>query len=418
VRVVICSLGGDHHPWLLPESRFVDRVWIHGGERSLYELAAASAALGYQVELRGELSCTDLDEICAAAGARPATGMAPRRPGPDDVVVVPEGWTEPWAYARVALSPATPVLLLLGLPGLVGWPFVATWSKPDPLLADPARVARPEHFRAMDALGFTLWTNSRRLAEDAVAAGVPCTAIGQGQPVDLPRSSGKTHDVVYVEDNRWGPLSRRVADALADRSCLAIPRSRWPDTIRGLARGRTLILPARLEGAGRIQTEARALGTVPVALSANPYGEGLSEEGGAVLVDTVEEMPGALRSLLGDPERLEELSSRAVRTARRQTDWAGFTERVEAALVALGKEDPGRSARAGMGRSVGELLAGRDRQVEGALAEARNARTERDAATERLRSLLGRRSVRAALRAAALTRPAFLLRDRLRRRRP
>jgi hypothetical protein len=186
----------------------------------------------------------------------------------------------------------------------------------------------------------------------------------------------------------------------------------------GAGQGADPDLAGQAGGAGRIQTEARALGTVPVALSANPYAEGLSEEGGAVLVDTVEEMPGAIRSLLGNPERLGGLAARAVRTARRQTDWTGFMDRVAAALSALDRRDPGTGARAGMGRAVGELLTGRDREAERAVAEAQSARAERDAAAERLRSIVERRSIRAALRAAELARPAFLLRDRLRRRRP
>jgi hypothetical protein len=93
-------------------------------------------------------------------------------------------------------------------------------------------------------------------------------------------------------------------------------------------------------------------------------------------------------------------------------------DRVASALSALDRRDPGTGARAGMGRAVGELLTGRDREAEGAVAEAQSARAERDAAAERLRSIVERRSVRAALRAAELARPAFLLRDRLRRRRP
>jgi hypothetical protein len=156
----------------------------------------AAAVLGYEVELRGGISEPDLEEICEAAGARPSTGMTARHPAPGEVVVVPEGWTEPMAYARVALSPASCVLLMLVPPGLVGWPFTEDWSKPEPLKANPLEVAQPDHYQAMDGLGFILWTNSSRLAKDATAAGVPCTFIGQGQPVPIAAPSSRSHDLV------------------------------------------------------------------------------------------------------------------------------------------------------------------------------------------------------------------------------
>ncbi len=136
-RVVVCALGGDDNPWQLPASLFVERRWIGGGERALHELATAIAATGRTVELRGMVHKPTLDELSATAGARPLVGLEARRPAADDLVVVPEGWTEPLSYARIAFSPARAVLVILGPPGLVGWPFVAGWSPPSP--AEPLR---------------------------------------------------------------------------------------------------------------------------------------------------------------------------------------------------------------------------------------------------------------------------------------
>jgi hypothetical protein len=80
MKIVVCALGGAVGPWDLPASRLVERTWIHGGERSLYELAVAAAAIGQDVELRGDISEPDLRDLRDAAGAAPAVGMGPRRP--------------------------------------------------------------------------------------------------------------------------------------------------------------------------------------------------------------------------------------------------------------------------------------------------------------------------------------------------
>lgn len=276
MRYVICTLGGDRDPWQLPASTFPDRVWIHGGERFLYELAAAIASLGKEVELRGDLLRPELDMICSAAGASPRTELPERRPHPEDVVIVPEGWPDPLAYARIALSPARTVLLMLAAPGLFGWPFVSGWTLPDPLTVPISDLARPEHFRSMRALGFTLWTHSRGILDAAEAAGVPCAFIGEGQPMPFQDVPPKTTDVVFIAENRWAPLALEVAGQLRAQAEPILGQTH-EDLLRRLAAARILLLPSRVEGTSRLQWEARALGTVPVALATNPFAEGLDE---------------------------------------------------------------------------------------------------------------------------------------------
>jgi hypothetical protein len=392
MRYVICTLGGDVDPWQLPASSYSDRPWIHGGERFLYELAAAIAAMDESVELRGDLSRTDLEEICAAAGVRLETDLLPRRPEPDDVVIVPEGWLEPTAYARVALSPARAILMLLAPPGLFGWPFVDGWSLPDPLTVAIDELARPEHFLAMRALGFTLWTHSPGIVRAARAAGVSITFIGEGQPVPFPEIPPKTSDVVFMQDNRWAPMAEWVGGRLAVVAD-PIPASNHREVLRRVATARILILPSRVEGTSRIQWEARAVGTVPVALSTNPFADGLEAGGGAVVVDSVEEMPTAIEELLSKPGLLQELSDRAVRTARAQVDWTAYRSRVQDALDAPPEHDPGLPAHAEIGRRIERLLHTRAEQT-------RVSSTERDRAVRELAAVKNRRSVRAALRLA------------------
>lgn len=392
MRYVVCTLGGDRDPWQLPPSFFSDRVWIHGGERALFELAAAIASTGRDVELRGELSRPEFEEIATAAGARPRTGLPERRPLSDDVVIVPEGWQDPGAYARVALSPASTVLMLLAPPGLFGWSFTSGWSLPDPLTASIGQLARPEQFRAMRALGFTLWTHSPAIQDAGAAAGVRCLFIGEGQPMSFPAVPEKKTDVVFVADNRWAPMARWVADRLRIPA-EAIPRSTHRDLLERVGAARILLLPSRVEGTSRLQWEARALGTVPVALATNPFAVGLDEEGGAVAVSSLEEMPAAVHELLDRPERLRELSARAARTARAQVDWTAFRARVAEALDRGMDEDPGRPARAEIGRRIHERLQEQARQARDAQEEGARARQE-------LAALARRRSVRLALRVA------------------
>src|SRR6516165_1955854 len=223
-RVVVCGLGGERTPWGLPASSLEAARWIHGGERSLYALATAIATLGWDVELRGRIVSKELDRMVRAAGGRgPRVELPPRRPAAEDLVIVPDGWTDPLAYARICLSPARLVMMMLAPPGLFGWPFQADWTRSDPLSAKAEEMATPEHFRAMEALGFELWSNNQWLAAAAHSADVDCEWIGNGLPTPLPAPGEKTHDVAVVEANRWAPLARSVAAKLNEVSILRIP---------------------------------------------------------------------------------------------------------------------------------------------------------------------------------------------------
>jgi hypothetical protein len=327
MRVVACALGAFVRPGHLPASTFLDRPRIYGGERTMYEIAAAAASSGFSVELRGDLSRPVLEAILAATGTHIETDLPPRLAGPDDVVIVPEGIGDPGFYAAVRSARA--VMSVLGPPGLFGPALSPDFSPPDPLTVPLDAVGTPDHYRRLAR--FELWSNSPRIATEARHAGVGCRFIGTGQPLPFPEPSTKVHDVAYVGANRWAPLARQAASALSI-PVLEIPEGDRESTVRALASARLLLLPARIEGQSRLQLEARSVGTVPIALRSNRYAAGMDEEGGAVLVDTIEEMAAMAEELLADPARLGGLAERAVATARAQTDWRRYVDRVASAL--------------------------------------------------------------------------------------
>jgi hypothetical protein len=353
-RVVVWVAAGVPSSWWLPASSFVERGWIYGGERSLYELACAATENGYDVELRGEISRHEFDEIADSAGVRPPMPSEPRFPDATDVLIIPEA-APSWAFARAALSPARAVAMLLAPPGLFGPPLVRGFVPPDPLTVDRESLSRPEGYRGMAAVGFELWTNSPRIAEDAMDAGAPCTFLGTGQPIPFPDPGPKIHPVAFVAANRWSPLAHAVAERLSVPA-LEIPEGKRPSLIGGLASARILIFPARFEGQSRLQIEARAVGTVPVVLSSNRFAAGLDKESGSVVVDSIEEMAPAIERLLARPAELEALSTRAAHSARSQVDWRRFVTKVGEALVRPGPEDADREARASIGDGMGDLV--------------------------------------------------------------
>jgi hypothetical protein len=412
VSIVVCK-DGRPDLWELPPAQFTERPWVRGSERTMCELAVAIAATGRNVELRGELSRSDVEEICEAAGARVTLDPNPRRLTADDVVIIPEGWWDASWVLKFIMGPARAIVLLVAPPGLFGWPFTGEWSLPDPLTVPLESVGKPEHYRALAALGFALWTTSPRIAEDALATGVDCSFIGQGSPVPFPEPSRKSHDVVTVEDNRWSSVAARVVSDLDGVSHRAIPPVDHAGMLHELGAGRILVWPSRIEGHSRIQLEARAMGTVPVALSSNRFAAGLDEDGGAVLVDSVEEMPPAIDKLLGDRPRLTELAERAIRTARAQVAWEGHVVRVDQALRGSLAADPGRSGRYNIGRVLEEARAGELSRL-GRQLEEHRARAEW--LERELEGLRRRRSVRAATRLADLARPWFAVRERWARR--
>lgn len=336
--------------WELPPA--VAGRCLGGGHRVLHELAVAIAATGRTVEVRGEFDFDELNVLSDAAGAAPECPSDPRLPTEDDVILMPEGVSDPLVFAMITLSAARRILLVLAPPGLFGWPFVEGWSLRPAAAVDLEQVARPEHFRAMGALGFELWANSPGLVERIHAAGESGTWIGVGRPVAFPEPLPKRWDVVTLAHNRWSQLAAHVVGRLEPGiEHHEIPAGDNDELLRQFGQARILVHPLRVEGDSRIGQEARAMGAVPVVLNTNPFSVGLDEASGAVAVASLGEMPEAVMELLGDPGRLEELRQRGLRSVREQFDWEPYVDRVDAALRERRPGDPGAQARAVFGGS-------------------------------------------------------------------
>jgi glycosyltransferase involved in cell wall biosynthesis len=325
-----------------------------GGHRTLHELAVAIAATGRQVEVRGEFDLAVLGHLAKAAGAAPELPTDHRRPGRGDVVLIPEGLSDPAVFAQVALSSARGVILLLAPPGLFGWPFEAGWSPESPLTVAINALARPEQFQAMASLGFELWTNTPEMARQVHASGVSCAFIGNGTPLAYPPPLPKRYDVVTIANNRWAELARAVLErldpAIAHHD---IPACSNDELLQALGQARILIHPMRTEGFSRLGLEARAMGAVPVVLDSNRFAVGLDEEGGGVAVSSLEQMASAVQSLLTDPQRLAALRQRGMRSARTQIAWDTYVARVDAALSSPEPEPPAaRAAQAAIGKAL------------------------------------------------------------------
>jgi glycosyltransferase involved in cell wall biosynthesis len=379
-RVVVNLVGEPAHGQLA-ESRFVERPFLYGGERTSMDFAFAAASLGHHVELRGWLRRQDFDARAAVVGASPSVDLPARSPEPDDFVVVPEGWREPLDYLQLSLSPARLAMYVLAPPGLFGWPFTDfDWTPPDPLTVDISAVARAEHFAATRAMGFELLTNSRGLARAAERGGVSCRYLGSARPMTLPEPPlAKDVDVVALMQNRWAPLARQVLTDLQDLMVDPIAEVTNDEMLRRFGRARILLWPSRVEGHGSIAIEARALGCVPVALDTNPFAAELDEEHGAVTVSTTEELAPAVRALLADHERLHDLAARGRDAALRHDDWDSYVARVAETLAAEAPPDPARAARAAAGAQLRAEIAGlRDRHQERLeqLAKAKEDLTE------------------------------------------
>jgi len=332
----VCSVAGSVDFLELPESRATgDRKFVSGGERSLYELAVAGAALGLEVELRGLINKPILDMIADAAGARPRVDLDSRDPDPTDVIVVPDA-VDLRTLATLHMSSARCVMHLLAPPGLWGWSFLPGWEPVDPHAVDVHAVGLPASFRAIAASGMSLWTNAHGIAEAGSQAGVPMTWLGTGTPVPFPAPSAKTADVAIVEANRWAFEAEQLLPHLPGVKVHRVPAIESVYSLgEALAPAKILLWPSRIEGMSRIAREARAVGTVPVALDTNPFATMADHGRGIVLVDTLTDIAHATRALLADPGRLEALSRDAVESARLQVDWDGFLVRVKNALEAL-----------------------------------------------------------------------------------
>jgi hypothetical protein len=340
--------------WAMPAAEPHDSGWVEGGRRTMHELAVAIAASGRRVEFRGEMSLPVLEELVSAAGgARVELPDAPRLPEAGDVVIVNEGVADPRVYARLALSPARAILLVLGPLGMFGWPFVedAAWTRPDYDTMDPASLARPEHFAGAAALGFELWSHTPAFARAAAEGGAECVLVGRGQPAAFPRprpAGDRDIDVLMLDRTHWPALSQRVRShfAAAGIEVTTLPVSPHAAVLEALGRTRVFVHPARAEALARIGTEARAMGAVTVVLRSNPFA---MPADGSVAVDSVEEIPRVVANLLADRETG---TGRAVESARAEVAWEPYVERVAAALDSRPPPDPGRAARAGLGAAL------------------------------------------------------------------
>ncbi len=377
-RIAVIALEPEPVAWGLPRADVHEDTFIAGGIRTLHELAVALAATGREVELRGPVSRPVLDALAEAGGARPRLPTEERRPSARDIVVVLGGGHDPLRFARYVLSPARFVIALLAPPGLTGWPFATGWSPPSGFTVPLASLARPEHFRAMAALGVDLWTHMPPVLDRARAAGARCAFIGNGDPLAAPaRPAVKDVPVSYLQANGWRESAEQVAQQMRT-PVRAIPAGDHDTVMEAVARTRVLLWPARVTGHGRVLWEARSRGTVVVGLASNIYATGLDEASGAVAVDSLESMPGVVESLLADPGRLESLAQAGVRSAREQVDWQRYLQRVERAVTKTEErpEDASCDARAAIGARLGELLderlraIGRVAELDAALAQA------------------------------------------------
>ena len=406
------NLVGDAHHGRLAESRFADKPFVPGGERTSMLLAFAAAVAGHEVELRGWLHEPTFRRLADATGAAPKVELDARPPDADDLVVVPEGWKDPLEYLQIALSPARVAMFVLAAPGLFGWDFTERWSQPDPLTVDLDDVARPEHFAAMRALGFELITHSPGIVAAAAEGGAECRLLGTGQPWPMPELAAKSVDAVGLLANRWAPFVREVAADLDEADL--VEEAPNAEILARMTQARVLIWPSRIEGHARIPHEARSVGCVPVALSTNPFAVGLDEDHGAVVVGDVSELAQSIRDVLADAPRLDALSRRAIETARDEIAWQPFVERVTAWLATTTPPDPARPARAGAGAALRASQRSERAEVQqrlqehleeitkaaGEVEDATSRHEELSAEVRRLRGELERRSVRAARTAA------------------
>lgn len=355
--------------WDIPPYQPIDdATWTHGGVRSMIELAAGLAAIGIDVELRGGFAEGEVAAIEQAAGVELGRPSARRRPEPGEIVIVPEGHADPLIFARVALSGARAVLMMLGPLGLVGWPFDGTPipGADDLLTLDTGSVGREESLAAARSFGLELWTNAPAIAARGASAGVDVKSVGCGRPMPYPEPGEKSVDVLALGENRWAPLAAEALEAVPAQFITRLqPAGTHAELLAALSAARVFLHPARIEGRSRLCEEARAMRAVPVLLASNSNGEGYGSEYGSIVVESIHDMPVAAAALLNDPERLAALTESGYRTAREDGDWEAYKHRLADAVakpdatVAVGgyaRSQVGRHVADEHARLLGELV--------------------------------------------------------------
>jgi hypothetical protein len=319
-----------------PYQRVDQANWIHGGVRSMIELAAGLAAIGLEVELRGGFVGREVAAIEDAAGVQLRRPSTRRRPDPNELVIIPEAHDDPLVFARVALSGARAVLMMFGPLGLVGWPFDGRRvPQADEILTlDIDTVGRPESLAAARSLGLELWTNASAIAARGASAGIDVKYVGCGRPIPYPEPGEKSVDVLALAENRWGPLAVAALEAVpAQFNTRLQPTGTHAELLAAMSAARVFLHPARIEGRSRLCEEARAMRAVPVLLASNCNGEGYGSEYGSVVVESVQDMPAAAAALLDDAARLAALAESGYRTARHDGDWEAYKQRLRDALA-------------------------------------------------------------------------------------
>ena len=200
MKIVICLPVSRYKTdsWLLPASVPMDNPKDCAGIRSLHELAVAVAATGREIELRGEFDMAVLTSLSEAAGAMPTVHLEPRLPTADDLVIILEGTPSMLDAACASLSPAQYILFMLDPPGLLGWAFESGLTMPDPLVVSTSSIDTVDSFKNISECGFSVWTNSSRLASACIEAGVACTDIGIGYSLPA-AASAQTGDTIIPE---------------------------------------------------------------------------------------------------------------------------------------------------------------------------------------------------------------------------
>lgn len=340
-----------------------DTKWTSGGVRSLIELAAGLAAIGLDVELRGEFPERDVVTIEHAAGVKLGRPGGRRRPEVEEIVILPEGHDDPLIFARVALSGARAVLMMLGPLGLVGWPFddVPIPGEDEILTLDTETVGRPESLAAARSFGLELWTNASALAEQGAMAGIAVKDVGCGRPAAYPEPGEKSLDVLALRGNRWEPLAVEALESVPARFTARLqPAATHAELLAAMSAARVFLHPARIEGRSRLCEEARAMRAVPVLLASNRNGEGYGHAYGSIVVESVHDMAAAATELLQAPELLAELADNGYRTARRAGEWQAYQQRLRDAVA---QPDPVVTAGRFVRSRVGQRVTDEDRRL-------------------------------------------------------